>query len=459
MAWIDVFHNNINAMRSAAAMANSNADIKESMERLSTGSRINSAADDASGLAISAATRTQIKQVEKAIQNAVDGISLVKTADGASQEVEALLQRVRELSVQLQNGTMSNFDRAAVHSEVVALKSEIDRIGSNTEFNGSQLFDGGARSIALGADSSSTLQVDVPKISIEALVDQDLSVSDNSNSDNRDPRTVGLAGGGSVVIWESTSGVKTVLGQIYDSTGNKQGSEFSVETTSVAYDPEVAALANGGFAVTWRGDEPNPNVEAQLFDSQGTKIGGEIRVNANAAGSQFSPKIIGTKDGGFIVSFIEYDVNGADENWLSAQKFDAAGVAVGSKKVISTPVAVSGSTIVRPNLVQLNDYAYAVAWDPGSLNILDASLDKVGSTFSFAAGDGTNLTPLVTPLSGGSFAVVTKGVWQTSEPQVQIFEHTGATLADLSYTRGSAITLNDTGFDSNGEAAGTMEAF
>ena len=116
---------NLNAMRSAAAMSESNADIKTSMERLSTGSRINSASDDAAGLAISVRMDTQILGLAKAIANGADAIGLLSTADGALGEVSSLLQRMRELSLQSATGSVTETDRTYLNTEYQRLKNEL----------------------------------------------------------------------------------------------------------------------------------------------------------------------------------------------------------------------------------------------------------------------------------------------------------------------------------------------
>ena len=112
------------------------------MERLSTGKKINSAGDDAAGLAIVSRMATQINGLNQSIRNANDGISLVKTSEGAINEVSNMLQRMRELAVQASSGTNSDADQATLDLEVQQLKVEIDRIASSTQFNSMNLLDG-----------------------------------------------------------------------------------------------------------------------------------------------------------------------------------------------------------------------------------------------------------------------------------------------------------------------------
>src|SRR6056297_530815 len=135
-------NNNLMAMNAHRYLNATGAKQSKSLEKLSSGLRINSAADDAAGLAISEKMRSQIRGLDQATSNAQDGISMIQTAEGALQEVDSILQRMRELSVQAGNDTLETTDRQSIGDELVALREEIDRIASNTEFNGKNLLDG-----------------------------------------------------------------------------------------------------------------------------------------------------------------------------------------------------------------------------------------------------------------------------------------------------------------------------
>jgi flagellin len=133
--------NNVEAFNAHRTLETTEGALAKSMERLSSGFRINRAADDAAGLAISERLRGQIGGLEQAQRNVQDAVSLVQTAEGSLTEVHAMLQRVRELAVQYKNGSLSTADRTAIQSEVYQLASEIERIGQSSEFNGIQLLD------------------------------------------------------------------------------------------------------------------------------------------------------------------------------------------------------------------------------------------------------------------------------------------------------------------------------
>ena len=152
--------NNVEAFNAWRNLSMSSTGLSKSMERLSSGYRINRAADDAAGLAISEKLRAQIHSLSQAQRNAQDAISLVQTAEGAMQEVNTMLSRVRDLAVQYNNGTLSASDKAALTAEVAQLCNEISRISSQTKFNGISLLSGGASiTFQVGADDGQTLTV------------------------------------------------------------------------------------------------------------------------------------------------------------------------------------------------------------------------------------------------------------------------------------------------------------
>lgn len=135
-------NHNISAMIANANLQKSDNNMKKSLERLSSGYKINSAKDDAAGMAISAKMHTQIRGLERASQNAADGVSLIQSAEGALNETASMLQRIRELSVQAANDTNTLEDRKAIQTEIEGLKSEITRVSTDTEFNQKTLLDG-----------------------------------------------------------------------------------------------------------------------------------------------------------------------------------------------------------------------------------------------------------------------------------------------------------------------------
>ena len=137
-----VVQHNMSALNANRMMNITTSSVSKSTEKLSSGYRINRAADDAAGLSISEKMRSQIRGLSQASTNAQDGISLIQTAEGALNESHSILQRMRELSVQAANGTETDDDREAVNNEIKQLQDELTRISDTTEFNTMKLLDG-----------------------------------------------------------------------------------------------------------------------------------------------------------------------------------------------------------------------------------------------------------------------------------------------------------------------------
>jgi flagellin len=149
--------NNVEAFNAHRNLTGTSSKAAKAMEKLSSGYRINRAADDAAGLAISEKMRAQIGGLAQAQRNAQDGVSLVQTAEGALTEVHSMLGRIRDLRVQFDAGTLSPEDQAAITSEITALTTEITAIGTDTKFNGIALLTGTATTFQVGANTGETI--------------------------------------------------------------------------------------------------------------------------------------------------------------------------------------------------------------------------------------------------------------------------------------------------------------
>ena len=166
-------YNNLYSTNAQRNLATNSSNLGSSLEKLSSGMRINKAADDAAGLSISEGLRSQIRSLNQATRNANDGISLINTAEGALNEQSSILVRMRELGSQAATGTVGSTERKTIDREFQALKSEIDRIAAVTEFNGQKLVDG---SLSSAATNSVTIQVGIratsnDRISLNTAVD------------------------------------------------------------------------------------------------------------------------------------------------------------------------------------------------------------------------------------------------------------------------------------------------
>ncbi|SMB93894.1 flagellin [Thermanaeromonas toyohensis ToBE] len=172
-------NHNLEALNAWRNLNQTSTLLAKSMEKLSSGLRINRAGDDAAGLAISEKLRSQIRGLNQAVRNAQDGISLIQTAEGALNETHAILQRMRELAVQAANDTLTTQDRQAIKAEIDQLVAEIDRIASTTEFNTQKLLDGtfSGKWLQIGANQTQGITVTIGTASAAALGVNSLDVS------------------------------------------------------------------------------------------------------------------------------------------------------------------------------------------------------------------------------------------------------------------------------------------
>ena len=226
-----VINTNTAATITANALTKNERAMSQAMERLSTGVRINSAGDDAAGLAISSRMTSQINGLDMAVRNANDAISMVQTEDGAMIEVTNMLQRMRELAIQAASGTNSSTDRAALDTEFTALASQIQSVGSNTQWNGTDIIDGtpgtsGAVSFQVGANASQTVSHTFADIEVA-----------NAASDAH------------TAVDRVTSGTphveKMVFGGATSGTSYATGDTVTFTVDSVAYSGKVTTVSSG----------------------------------------------------------------------------------------------------------------------------------------------------------------------------------------------------------------------
>ncbi len=166
-----VVQHNLTAMNSNRMLGITTASQAKSTEKLSSGYKVNRAADDAAGLAISEKMRRQVRGLTQAAANAQDGVSMVQTAEGALNEVHDMLQRINELAVKGENGTLTSSDRSYINSEVKQLMSEIDRVASTTTFNEKNLLTGSCSNVALqvGAEASQHITLNITAMTCSGL--------------------------------------------------------------------------------------------------------------------------------------------------------------------------------------------------------------------------------------------------------------------------------------------------
>ncbi|QWC86996.1 flagellin [Nocardioidaceae bacterium] len=252
---------NIEAFNSYRNLSMTQSDMSKSLEKLSSGFRINRAADDAAGLAISEGLRSQVGGLKQASRNAQDGISVVQTAEGALTEVHAILQRMRDLGVQASNDTNNTEARAAITTEVTQLQAELSRISESTNFNGTNLLNGDSASLnfQVGADGDANSRINVALTDVSVIADTLTSSAKGTNNVNTSDIAAGdvisITNGTSTVDYTAVAGDSASLGALVDNLN--ASSDFSnTFTASVNANGqlEIVSKSGGTVAVTSDGD-------------------------------------------------------------------------------------------------------------------------------------------------------------------------------------------------------------
>ncbi|KTD82356.1 flagellin [Legionella waltersii] len=210
-----VINTNVSSLIAQRNLNMSGSAMQTSIQRLSSSLRINSAKDDAAGLAISSRMTSQIRGMNQAVRNANDGISLAQVAEGAMQESTNILQRMRELSVQSANSTNNSSDRASLQAEVIQLQSELDRISQNTEFNGQRILDGSFSnaSFQVGANASQTITFSIGSIKASSIGGIAQSTGNEVTGAAATDITIAIGGGAATTVNSSAGFTGSLNGQ------------------------------------------------------------------------------------------------------------------------------------------------------------------------------------------------------------------------------------------------------
>ena len=293
-----VVQHNMAAMNANRMLSGVSSAQSKSTEKLSSGYRINRAADDAAGLSISEKMRSQIRGLNQASTNAQDGISLIQTAEGALNEQHSILQRMRELSVQASNGTETNEDREAVQNEIEQLQSELTRISDTTEFNTMKLLDGSQSGSKVQASVSKSAESNLKTVEATAQVNKmAAAVAENDGGDSKLSVTV-LDKNGNATTTEVTVS--------YDKTSGKfkaNGKELT-----------AAGTANNAADATTVGDALKEALEATDFGKNYdiTNNAGTLSFTAKEKGST-SDAILTSNNGGATTATSVTPNTGTDE--------------------------------------------------------------------------------------------------------------------------------------------------
>lgn len=277
-----IINHNMMSMNAQRSLSVNSGGLSRSIEKLSTGQRVNRAADDAAGLTISEKMRTQVRGLTQASRNSQDGISAVQTAEGALDEVHSMLQRMRELTVQAGNDTNQKIDREAISKEIAQLGEEIQSISGKTEFNKQKLLDGSFadKKLQVGANQDQTLKINIDSMSGEKLklgevVQADVAEVKAEITSTNDWVELDKAYKFEVTIGDVT---KTIS---MDGVTNKT-KDHAIKAINDAFGENVASLAGNKIKITAEKGVDGETASVKVLSDDATK---GFAVAKNAAGS------------------------------------------------------------------------------------------------------------------------------------------------------------------------------
>ncbi len=365
---------NTSSLNAQRNLSKSGAGLQESMQRLSSGMRINSAKDDAAGLQISNRLTSQINGLSVAQRNANDGISIAQTAEGAMQASTDILQRMRELALQSANGSNSDGDRSALQKEVTALQTELTRIAETTSFGGQNLLDGsfGAKKFQVGSDANQTISMTLNNTAANAIGNNTVTGAGTgfgkaANLSLAANLTADVAGGSFGVVGFAAStdltiangdGAKTTADQI-----NAGGFGISAKATVTTTLSGLNAASDG-------------NLEIGTSSFSLTSFGGDASLLAdemNKVGIEASVDAAGT------ITFTAEDVDGVEITGASAGTASLGGGTAGAAQSVASKLELSSGNSFVLRGTNLDD-------------VLGGGLAATGGTSSLNAVSGANIS-------------------------------------------------------------------
>ncbi|VUD56434.1 B-type flagellin [Thalassocella blandensis] len=378
---------NISAINAQRQLLKSGNELDQASERLASGKRINTAGDDAAGLAISNRQTSQIRGLNQAIRNANDGISLIQTAEGALGETTNILQRMRELAIQSANGIYEDKDRATLDAEVQQLVAELDRIAETTSFNGQNILDGtlGAVELQVGAQANQTIEFSVTAVDADTLGMGSLSadvvgaeIASDGSELALDEQDI-LINGQAVGVIESTDTMDEIIEQINENiNGITATAVVQIDATSVGTGvigtAGIQFAVEGGDGLTTTYNIANTESLQDLVDEISTATNGILSASIGEDGS-LQLAVQGARS---------VTVTDADQGSgiLAANKFNAQIVLESDN---GDPITVErGST---GSLANLDAYGFRESRDPGVVRGVGMVVNSGGANEELAVSD------------------------------------------------------------------------
>nr|BAB16756.1 flagellin [Paracidovorax avenae] len=371
---------NVSSLTAQRNLSLSQSSLNTSIQRLSSGLRINSAKDDAAGLAISERFTSQIRGLNQAVRNANDGISLAQTAEGALKSTGDILQRVRELAVQSANATNSSGDRKAIQAEVGQLLSEMDRIAGNTEFNGQKLLDGsfGSATFQVGANANQTITATTGNFRTNNYGAQLTASATGAATTGATAGSAGAAAGTVVIAGLQTktvnvaaagtaSDIASAVNAVADSTG---------VTASARNVSEMKFSGTGSFTLAVKGD--NSTAANVTFNVSATSTAAGLAEAVKAFNDVSSQTGVTAKLNSDSSGLILTNESGNDINIANGSS-SAAGITLASQDAVTTQssgtltftsatAAGTGVTVASRGTVEYkSDKGYTVSGTGGTM--------------------------------------------------------------------------------------------
>jgi len=389
-----VINTNISAVITQNAMMKNDRDMQTTMERLSTGKSVNSAQDDAAGIAVSSRMTSQIKGLDQAVQNAGDAISMLQTADGASIELGNMMQRMRELAVQATNGTVTTTDQGSLDLEFQQLKDEISRVVNNTQWNGDNVLDGtagtssnGTSTFQIGANAQQVMDVGFGDWSLNAPTTNVVAVYNSAITDAVSAGIDGLVsltdGATTVTIsYAATNGNSTSTPTVANLVANIQADEnYDALKFTVTVDADGAGLDFTYKAAETITTPPVFTAKDGIVEVAGnmtvTTAGVSVAAVAAVYQTTLTDAEVAAIDGNIVLSDGEHSLS-----------VDASGVSTVAAltSLISShgDHAALGFTVSQTTAVAADAAEFTIAMTDANVAAI------VGASSSIALGDGTN---------------------------------------------------------------------
>ncbi|MDP4837254.1 MAG: flagellin [Burkholderiales bacterium] len=404
---MSVINTNVNSLVAQRSMVGNAKDLATAMERLSTGKRINSASDDAAGLAISTRMTSQTRGLSMAVRNANDGISLMQTSEGALNEVTDILQRMRELAVQSTSDTNTSADRSALNDEVTQLKAEIDRIATTTMFNNQALLDGTFtdKKLQIGDQAGQTMDVSIQSVKIADLGMGGVSSGSNTLIGARWDDSPAAAAAGDIKIngqelgaIATTDDLEDIIKNINENVDNVTASAFNTITAKTIGDGvttdgefKLQVTSLGASAASTFSISASETLQ-ELVDNINTETGGLVAASINDDGklvlSNTTGATIGIADGSGTAS--QYDTASGFKEGATAAAYTSYSGFIKLESTNGSPVSIERGdegTMATLTTLGFNEVTDNVAAGNDAYTVLGDGLTTAGVTGAWGATD------------------------------------------------------------------------